>query len=265
MIYAEAEVSGALAEFYVNGIPSWRRIGRPGERFASVPVHQHLVDGSNEIELLIEPGPTPSSARVPREPHRAAGIEAFVRLVRYPVDVYPGDASGEVLAEARFRGEEGRDEPFPYVLRAEADLGPLFGRWAWQDADPIAITATVRNEVEELVRRVHEAFAAGDPMPIVMLCDLCFAEGSRAYPARSAEALASGFAESLRESAQQPDWEMVPLDPERFDFRLCAGGRMIECIDRDWQPTVRSRPQADGDFPFPMFLSRIGRELVIVR
>lgn len=75
-----------------------------------------------------------------------------------------------------------------------------------------------------------------------------------------------------RERAAEPDWAMEPLDPERFDFRLCADGRLVEIIDKDWQATVRSVPLDDyggpegkGACDYPMMLGKIKGKFHILR
>ena len=61
-------------------------------------------------------------------------------------------------------------------------------------------------------------------------------------------------------------WQVLPLEPEAFDLRLCAGGRLVEAVNRDWLPSVRFlAPDEEEPYGYPMLLGRIGAELAVVR
>ena len=61
MIYVEVKKQNCEVELYVNGIPMSR--SSTDQPSSSIPVHQYLIDGANEIEIVINPGPTPLQAR----------------------------------------------------------------------------------------------------------------------------------------------------------------------------------------------------------
>ena len=44
----------------------------------------------------------------------------------------------------------------------------------------------------------------------------------------------AGFAGSPGE----PPWAIKPIDPASFDFRACAGGRLLELVDRQFRPIL---------------------------
>jgi hypothetical protein len=57
-----------------------------------------------------------------------------------------------------------------------------------------------------------------------------------------------------------------PLTPKRFDFRLVADGRMLDCVDRDFTASLRLRDPDDGSaLPHRVLLARIDGRLRIVR
>jgi hypothetical protein len=50
---------------------------------------------------------------------------------------------------------------------------------------------------------------------------------------------------------------MQALDPETFDLRLAAGGRLVECLAKDWDAILREAPDKDGNVDhYDMFIGR---------
>ena len=98
IIHVEMEHKGCAAELYVNGIPIVK-CNASEQPFISIPAHLELISGINNIEIIVNPGITPSKAREGNIQMDATGCYVKARLVRYPVDVYPGDSSGEVLID----------------------------------------------------------------------------------------------------------------------------------------------------------------------
>jgi hypothetical protein len=57
---------------------------------------------------------------------------------------------------------------------------------------------------------------------------------------------------------------MSPLDRGQFSFRLAAGGRLVECINKDWNAAVRATSEDDADpYEFEMFLGRYGTDFAV--
>ena len=92
----ECSARECVAEFYLNDIPVVRRGPDLGLHFAGQS-NQYLVDGRNELSVLVEPGPTPGEAISgkggARSRREAAGAAVSAALCKYP----PGATVGGPL------------------------------------------------------------------------------------------------------------------------------------------------------------------------
>jgi hypothetical protein len=56
------------------------------------------------------------------------------------------------------------------------------------------------------------------------------------------------------------------MDPATFDFRLCAHGRLVECVRNDWTPILKENLDDEGgQGTYSMFLALIDGDWQIVR
>jgi len=266
VIHAELAVRGGCkAEVYLNGIPLRRQIS-PEAPFVSIPVHQYLVGGDNRLELLVEPGPTPRRARMPEERlRRMPGASAVARLVRYEEgDFADVENHGELLTEITWQGEADSDEAFPKSLGATAGLGAR-ARWSWQDAPPLTLDEGTLAEIAHVLGTLAQSFERGEAGPVLSLLKVRFDEGMRAYPVNDVETLTRELTAYVREVATE-GWRVRPLDPEAFDFRLCAGDRLVELVDRDWLPSLRFfAPDEPEPYGYALMLARVDGRLAVVR
>ena len=264
MIYLEINKKNCDVELYVNGIPMER--SSLNQEFASIPVHQYLVDSTNEIELVINPGPTPSQARTVRRELDTTGVRAVARLVKYPVDAYPGDASGEVLGTVQWIGQNAKKEIFPKTVATKIELGPLFGRSQWQDAEQVILDKKTLTEISTYVEKFYAAFLASKGQELLDFAKVVLEEGDRAYPGKNPAEENAMFLKDVEERKRDKHWKVTPLRPALYDFRVCANGRMVEIINSDWKPTIRGIFENSGDeYSYNMFLSKIKGQWVMVR
>jgi hypothetical protein len=101
-----------------------------------------------------------------------------------------------------------------------------------------------------MLRNFHEAFSAHDPGPILDLMQVYYYEYALAYPARSAEQVIESVRASITRSGSK--WDVAPLVHNRFDLRLCAGDRLIECVDRAGNPLIRADVGTGPPYAFPI-------------
>jgi hypothetical protein len=270
-IYAELHVRLCTAELYLNGIPVLRSLS-PARPFSSIPVQQYLVPGVNWLEAVVEPGPTPSRARDGETRRVAGGASVVARLVRCEEAPFDASEEGEKLAEITWSGDPHETSTFPRILAADKDLGPQAGRWSWQDAPPLTLDDATRAEIAGVLGTVAAAFESGRSSGALDLLQVRFADDARAYPVHDPRTLKAELVSSIRRASNE-GWSVRPLDPARHDFRLCAGGRLVELVDRDWLPSLRfysgatmgDEPAPDDEIPYAMMLARIGGRLVVVR
>ncbi len=230
------------------------------------------MPGINALELVVEPGPTPSIARAPWKNRVAAGASATARLVRREAHGFGEPPRDEELASLTWKGDPRAPTAFPAILHVEEDLGPLSGRWSWQDAPPLTLDDATRAEIAAVLATVANAFESGRPSEALDLLQVRFADHARAYPEDNPRTPRAEMSSSIRRAASE-GWSVCRLEPSAHDFRLCAGGRLVEIVDRSWLPSLRfasgatvgDEPMSEEEIPFPMMLARIDGRLCVVR
>ena len=266
IVLAQLEVSNCTAELYLNNVPV-TRIAPPKVEIENVAVEQLLVPGTNVLEVLVEPGPSPSRGRT--EFHEVAfrPMEATGRLIRFAEGV-PGLAKhGKILGETRFSwsGPHPDRRMFPLDVSTQIEMGPAHGRWGWQDAPPLTLdealideACAVLEQVEMLIRHTH---ADG----FWRLTELQLKDVQRAYSAVDESILRTDLSTLMNHYQGAPD-PVMPRDREQHDFRLVGGGRLLELVDKDHSTSFKLRDPGDGStVPYRIMLARIGNELRIVR
>ena len=266
-IQIDLEHKNCSVEMRLNDIPI-RKYDAKEQPFVSVSAGYYLVDNVNTLELIINPGPTPSQARTGNTEMPQDEIYAALKLVDYPLGVYPGDPSGKILAKIEYTGLAGKNDTFPKTLTYRVDLGKQHVRWAWQDGADIKLDNDTKKEIMSLLMELRDAFTKGDGQKILDLAKMRLGDGDRANPAVDRNKQNQRFIEHFKEYESYPDWGMEPLSPLEADFRIVAGGKMVECIRNDWQPLIISKPLKDWDgdrYDYRVFLSKIKGKLHIVR
>jgi len=248
----ECSVEECVAEFYLNDIPVVRRGPALGQHYAGQSNHL-LVDGYNELSILIEPGPTPGEAIVGEGGSRVRrplpGARAVAHLCQYPPGATVGGPSRkEVMAIA---WEAQGDEPMvlPRVATVRIDLGPLFGRWIWQDAPALSLNDQALAEVHETLASLHRSLEAGDPEPFIALSKTRLRELQRAYgtPPGAKERI---IRKVMDDDSSQPWWGLQPLSGHHGGWRLCGRNGLVEILADDWRPALRENPDDSGGVGF---------------
>lgn len=259
----EAAVSGCDAEIWLNDVPLIL-LGKNKPKSVAIPVNELVVDGPNVLVALVQPGPTPASARANPSKAVLAGASVRASLSEYKAGAVPGDGSGTTLIALEWVGTD-REEVFPNVVVKEKDLGPRFGPWAWQAASPMSLSAGDASEIAAMLNALRSSLSQRSPDLLLQLAAIRTDEIERAYglPRGSRAQLGRDI---LTEVFAKPTFAMAPLKPEQFDFRGCAGGRLVECIAKDWQPILRQQPVSDeAPIDLPMLVGRVGGKLAILR
>jgi hypothetical protein len=122
-IIVEAETKSCAVEIYINDIPVGLCGLGPTRKFTR-PVHEYLIDGENELAVLINPGDSPSAAKKPSEgPRPAEGaqppssplLDSFLGK-----EDEPGDDEKEVFSDIKEEDEDeaaGKKEPARGTVR----------------------------------------------------------------------------------------------------------------------------------------------------
>jgi hypothetical protein len=231
---------GCRAEALVNGVPVLRSGPQSGS-FA-LPVHEYLLEGDNDIALVIEPatlgGPVPP--RIVQEPTGAS-----LRLL-LPRNGQPGsELSARSLAEIDWAIAEGEPLRGPIVERRALALPVKLPRWRWLDAPPLADLPSAQPLVAEFVQNLALSLARGDPEPFLAAARVRFEDLAIAYQQPASELAARWRARIEMLYATKA---LKPVLPATADvvLRPCAGGRLLECLAPTGEPALRTEPGPDG-------------------
>ena len=262
----EAQVDDCDAEVYLNGIPLALLLSSRN-RSVSIPVMQYLVAGDNHVLLAVNPGSTPGTAMDGPDWTAPQEARASFRLVSYPAGAFPGDPGGlEHLA--RFwtgDGQEGGTRRLEGTVDWPSSQWPCpVGPWAWESAALLVLNASW-GHIEDFIARVHRALGAGDAGFMLQLSNIHLRELAAAYSLELAQERQTGM-DVFAEEFARPDWAMEPLEPNSYDLRPCAGGRLVECVRADREPILRALPDAEGDiYFFTMFVGVVNGQLRVLR
>ena len=262
VLSAFCEARDCFVEFLLNGIP----LARLGDQVfvQSQSVAELVRSGANRLEIVLEPGPSPRSARFhEREVDRTKGT-ARLEVFEIDPDLPAQPEYGRVLGAVRL--ELPPDEPAvrrgPTILSAvfEASGRP---RWQFEETPVLSIDEALEREALEVVEQVAAAFRAGDVEAYLRLAQPALSDALKAYPAHS-EASLRGDVEEVMEWYLANRAFMRPREVSDFEPRLVAEGRLIECVNRDFTPALRL-VGPDVELPYSMFLGRVDGALRIVR
>ncbi len=145
------------------------------------------------------------------------------------------------------------------------DLGAANGKWAWQDAPELSMGDELIAEARAVLQQLADALRSGTVDQLWALQEVQFTEALRAYPAQTEAGMKSDIGSRVSNYRVLSD-PVIPLVEEELDFRLVAGGRVLECVNRDWAPSLRLRGPTTGlEVPYDVLLARIDGKLSVVR
>ena len=254
----EAQVKGCAAEFYLNGFPLTLCSEEKGQELVQ-PVNQYVIDGENELAFIVKPGPIPSQAesgppegKTEAEAYVTGGESVMVRLCKYPYGAVSGGEERQILQELTWPleiHEETHEYPLRMSVRFPLKTGT--GKWLWEELPEIELDEKAVEEIGAFLEGLRKSIADKDPEPFLAAGAPRFDELAKAY-----EDPPYKKRNIFRRTVDEVDG-MGEVDPETFDLRLVAGGRLVECVGKDWDPILRGAPDKDGNEDhYDMFIGR---------
>ncbi len=250
----EVSVTGCDAETWVNDIPVGRAFGSVGGAVHSC--NHVLVHGENTFEVLVNPGSKPSTARSEKRTLPGDGVAVSAHLALCPPGTSPGDPGTTTLFRYDWAAPDGEME-FPHPVATSCALDPPFGPWAWEQAAPLVLDATLRAEVAAYLRSLRQSLSSRSFPAFWAHNEVTHHEVAVAHDLALADRRTAAEG-ALRERFAEPTFAMEEVDAEALDLRLVARGRLVECLAADWGAAVRT--QADGEgrvMRFPLLLGRV--------
>lgn len=263
----EIEASEIIADVFVNDIPVCTRGGTHGWAWNG-PVNHYLVDGANELSIELNPiedfGLMNTSRRpaTNRSRYRAPppiGAEVSAKLVQYPAGAISGGPDGLVRGELLWRTDDIQiGMMWPHVMGVEVTADYPGGATTWERADVVDLNnPDVHQGVGELLARLYHAIANQDHETWLDLHSSRLFDHDRLYgSARGTRRLMTMNEFTSSPQPSHPILEPLVIEPEHW--RLCAGGRLIQCVDAEGEPVLKEATNEDGTYAtYPAFVGRL--------
>ena len=254
------------AEAYINGIPVARVADGPGKTLRMFrPVNEFIVAGTNILTLVVAPGDLPSLALIPYGVQTdVTPASVTLTLSRLPEGAFYDDPAAERLLAISWQSPVVAFST-PVVLNQSVELQGNGQNWAWRRGGVLPDRSVWKSGVFELLRYLRERMQRRDLEPYIQLADPRYLDIAAAYQIPAEDRLQQ-FREQFARISTEDNWEMEQIDMDRMDPRICADGRLIECVDTDWLPSLRTTPLENGviRLRFPTFLAVIDGQWRIV-
>jgi len=262
----ETQVSNCIAEAQVNGVPICR-VGADGATLDSRPVNHFVLPGSNTFTLVAQPGATPRTALTPNAIDSKAkeNMSASLRLISVPPGSFPDDPAAREMLSVSWTPKPAQPYRAPVLLSGQLEFPKHLPAWSWTNAVSLRSEAALES-IGAMIGELLESFSRGDPELFITRSNLRFAEVSAAFDT-SIDDDVRRFREQFQRISSEPGFEMHPIDAETMDLRICADGKLVECLDRAWEPLLRSNRLGNGitRLRYPIKVADIGGRLEIVR
>ncbi len=231
---------GCAAEARVNDIPVARTPPEGG--MLSLPVHEYVFEGANEISLVVGPVAEGGSA-APRLVDGVVG--ASLRMLLPRVGQVGSESTARTLAEIDWAAADGDVFAPPVEVQRSVMLPVKFPRWRFVDLPPVVDVSAAQPLIARFVQSLAISLAKGDAEPFAQAARLRFDELGLAYQQQSADLVARWRSRIQLLHATKA---LKPVLPSLNDvlLRPCAGSRLIECVAPTGEGVLRTEPGPDG-------------------
>jgi len=243
LLILRLQALGCSAEALLNDIP----IGRvgPGGGELCLPVHEYLLDGENQLGLVIDPV-APGMEPAPTQLRLADGVVgARLRLLLPRIGRPGSELEARTLAELDWVVPDGDVYMAPLAVSRSVSLPIKFPRWRWLDAPVIDNVGALRPLVAAFLQAIAADLMRGNPEPFLTASRLRIEELAQAYQQPVAEA-ATKLRSRLQLLHATKALKLALPTAAELVLRGCASGRLIECLGPDGAPALATATAADG-------------------
>lgn len=230
--YAQLWARDVDAELRINDIPV-ATAGVGALVTQATPIRNLLLRGRNLMTLDLR------SATVPAEGRGGWSDQAIAqaRVADYAAGQVMDANAGQQRTAFQVPFSPEQQNPVSQTSEFTSEIGE---GWAWSVAPPIdPAQPNVRSALDRFMTGVHDAFVRRDMSGLAPLHAPSARDFARAYPVHSAEDVLAQIA-TLFDPFSAATWEVVPLDLSRAVYRPLAGGRLVQALDQEGRPLVRS-------------------------
>ncbi len=268
LLVLRLEALGCQAEARLNGVPLVR-VGAT-QAVATLPIHEYTLSGSNEVELVIDPGPPGAPEGLPAPEPRLSDGQAWasLRLLLPRIGQVAHPSNARTLAQLDWAPPADEVYETPHSQRRTVELPISFPRWRWLDAPVIAPlladSPALKKDLAAYLLAIAIGLTRGNPEPLVQATRLRLEELALAYQRNLADDVGR-----LRLQVQQLH-AAAPLKPTlpsaaKLLLRPVAGGRLLECLASDGLPLLRSPLAGGGSVAWPLRVALVEGKFYVLR
>jgi len=254
---------GCEAEAWLNGVLVAR--AGPARPQVSVPVHEYALAGRNQLELVVGPNPFDQQDLTLRQFITRQPLAAVADILLPRMGAMADDQSARSLARVEWASEANQPVRLPHKQRLEVDLPLKFPRWRWMEAPLVEPTAAVKQQVLAFLQQLSLDLARGQTDSFMAATRLRSEELALAYQ-RDPQQELSRLRSQLERlyAAERMQW--LPLQLADLKLRPLAGGRLLECLDADGEPALRTEPDENGaTLALPLRLAIVEGKIYVLR
>ena len=236
-------VQGCSAEAVINDIPLGR--AAPGGAGLCLPVHEYLLDGANEVSLVIDPA-APGLSGAPAVPRLAEGVVgARLRLLLPRIGQVGSELQARTVAEVVWGVPDGDVYNTALTITRSIFLPIKFPRWRWLDAPVVDDVDAQKPLIASFLQTIAVDLLRGDPESFLTASRLRLEELAQAYQQPVAD-VATKLRSRLQLLHATKALKMAIPNAADILLRRCANGRLIECMASAGRPALATLPGADG-------------------
>ena len=240
----------------VNDVPLKQALDGRGVN-SQTNVNPWIVEGTNVLEVRLG---SPSGGG----PEARAGNSGSFQLRLFGGEhgrvPDPKDALVEFIWDAAARP---LGETVATVFTKEFQADPSFGRWRWQDSPAAPLTESDKQELVQLIRKIHRAFSERDVGALTELLKFNSEEMARALDIEE-EMFVMGQSQSLSSLFESDGWRIEPLEESALVFEPAAGGRLVRVTQAGGEPLVKGESNM-GQYASSFMFGRVAGAWHILR
>ena len=231
------------AEVQINGIA----VGRVGSVGGSLclPVHEYLLAGDNFFQMVIDP-PLAGTDKVGAVSRLAEGfVSAAMRLLLPRLGQLGSELHARTLASMDWSAAEGDVYVTSHTERCNASLPIKFPRWRWLDLPEIKDPESLKPLVTMYLQGIAIALARGEVDVFLAASRLRLEDMAVAYQQSLAD-VSGRLRARLQLLHATKAMKMVIPNLDELTLKLCAHGRLLECLGPLGEPALRTTTAPDG-------------------
>jgi len=233
--YLQLYIQHCRVEALVNDIVIQRKYEKNITTITQ-PIHEFLVAGENILSLNVLPYVGPEF-----EPT----AQVHLRIARFNEGDFLEFTGGELLAEIIFSEQHLIEGASRRTFRQTEPFHANSSKtWVWQQAKPLVLNDETIKALNKFIGAIHRDIKAKVADNILPLAQIKIEEVAHCYPSVSIdERLQEMQKYILVPRDHNEPLDFVPLNVHNLDYRLAAGGRLVECKGRDGLPLIRTHTQ----------------------